>query len=58
MKVSIESNESPPFGLGQRYALVVFDSEGEMHEKVDPPPIRVHVDDFEQDRPLARQRSR
>jgi hypothetical protein len=54
MEVSIEPDQrSAFFGLGQRHALVIFDSEREMHEKVDPMLLRIGVDDFEQDWPLA-----
>lgn len=54
MEVSIEPDQrSAFFGLGQRHAFVIFDAEREMHEKVDPMLLRIGVNDFEQDRPLA-----
>ena len=58
MEVSIESDDCAAFfGLGQSDSLVVLDAEWQLNAEVDPALVRVHVDDFERDRPFAPQRS-
>ena len=59
MEVSIEPNERAAlFGLGKGHVLVVVDPEWKVHTKIDPAPRRIHVNDFEHDRPLTAQRWR
>jgi hypothetical protein len=54
VEVSIEPDQRAAFlRLGQHYALVVVDSERQVHEKVDPARLRIHIADVDRDPPFA-----